>query len=219
MIARWLKLPQRENHENRYHELLEIGHIDPDSAPHAGILAKKRATHLQNEREEQFSQPHHFNSTEKHNQGVTPLDFRARVVSASNLGGGETDLAFLHQPSLASGPESVQIIQEDITPLPIQKNRASARDTLHESELLDHHDGLDEKEAFFAPCLGTDAQDVFVFSEAQVLATTPRTAREAVSSPAAALWLVAMNREKDCHRKNRTFGEVCPALSSVKPTR
>ena len=45
----------------------KIGHIDPDSAPHAGILAKKRATRLQNEREEQFSQPrrHHPHVFEK----------------------------------------------------------------------------------------------------------------------------------------------------------
>jgi len=59
--------------------------------------------------------------------------------------------------------------------------------------------------------------DTLLLTESQVLDTTPKTAREALSCPASASWLIAMNREKACHEKNRTFGQSCAIPSDVKP--
>ena len=105
---------------------------------------------------------------------------------------------------------------DDLPQLLKQENSEFDRDLLHKSERLGQQTIFDEKDACFSSFSDTTAQGVFVLSEAQVLATTPKTAREAVASAAAANWVAAMNREKACHEKNATFGEACLDSTSVK---
>jgi hypothetical protein len=47
-------------------------------------------------------------------------------------------------------------------------------------------------------------------SEATLDSITPRSARQAVNSSLSVMWLSAMNREKACHVKNKTFGTSPP---------
>jgi len=54
-------------------------------------------------------------------------------------------------------------------------------------------------------------------TEADLEHHCPRNAYEALRSPLKAKWLLAMNREKDCHTKNKTFGDVMPENCSLKP--
>ena len=49
---------------------------------------------------------------------------------------------------------------------------------------------------------------LIVLTEASLDAFTPRTAQAAIASSESEKWLAAMQREKDCHIKNKTFGEV-----------
>jgi len=53
-----------------------------------------------------------------------------------------------------------------------------------------------------------DAESVFLaLSETQLQSITPKSAGKALISPSSSQWLAAMNREKQCHVKNGTFGE------------
>src|SRR5690606_31202140 len=56
-------------------------------------------------------------------------------------------------------------------------------------------------------------------AESDLAAITPSTALEAMASPASEMWLRAMNREKECHLKNGTFGDEIPetACKELKP--
>ena len=56
-----------------------------------------------------------------------------------------------------------------------------------------------------------------MMTEASLQSITPRNAHEAMKSPQRKLWLLAMNREKQCHIKNGTFGKVLmqQALKSI----
>jgi len=45
-------------------------------------------------------------------------------------------------------------------------------------------------------------------TEASLDKFTPRNAHEAIHSPDSARWVAAMQREKDCHVKNQTFGHL-----------
>ena len=51
-----------------------------------------------------------------------------------------------------------------------------------------------------------DVHSLICVTEATLESITPRNARDALSSPQAEMWLAAMNREKACHIKNKTFG-------------
>ena len=55
-----------------------------------------------------------------------------------------------------------------------------------------------------------------MLTEASLQTITPRNAHEALKSPQKDMWLAAMNREKECHIKNGTFGkEVTPTTKPV----
>lgn len=65
--------------------------------------------------------------------------------------------------------------------------------------------------------LSLDEESVLVtLTEATLDRYTPRTAHDAMRSPDAAKWIAAMQREKDCHLKNQTFGALRP--HNVKDT-
>jgi hypothetical protein len=48
---------------------------------------------------------------------------------------------------------------------------------------------------------------LIMISENELQTITPKTAPQAVNGPSSAMWIAAMNREKQCHIKNGTFGE------------
>lgn len=55
-----------------------------------------------------------------------------------------------------------------------------------------------------------------VMTEASLQSITPTNAYAAVKSQQRSQWLAAMNREKDCHLKNGTFGTAQPINSTAK---
>jgi histone deacetylase 1/2 len=52
-----------------------------------------------------------------------------------------------------------------------------------------------------------DPAFLLALTETQLQAITPKSADQALKSPSHAQWLAAMNREKQCHVKNGTFGD------------
>ena len=48
---------------------------------------------------------------------------------------------------------------------------------------------------------------MLALSETQLQTVTPKSAEQALRSKSHDQWLAAMNREKQCHVKNGTFGE------------
>lgn len=69
--------------------------------------------------------------------------------------------------------------------------------------------------------ISVDASTLVVLTEATLDSFTPRTAQAAISSEEKTRWTVAMQREKDCHVKNRTFGDcisTLPAGEKAIPT-
>jgi hypothetical protein len=54
--------------------------------------------------------------------------------------------------------------------------------------------------------VANEESSLICVSEATLDKITPRGARQALSSSLADMWLLAMNREKACHVKNKTFG-------------
>jgi hypothetical protein len=57
---------------------------------------------------------------------------------------------------------------------------------------------------------------LIVLTEASLQSITPRNAYEALKSTESNMWLLAMNREKECHVKNGTFGSESKASELVK---
>jgi hypothetical protein len=80
-----------------------------------------------------------------------------------------------------------------------------------------------EGDSFSAPISSSDLHqnysdqaDYLLLSEAGILQQTPKTVAEAMLSGQKNMWIAAMTREKRCHIKNKTFGELCPAGKNVK---
>ena len=58
---------------------------------------------------------------------------------------------------------------------------------------------------------------LLALTETQLQAITPKSPEQALQSSSSTQWLAAMNREKQCHVKNGTFGEECSHATSSKP--
>jgi hypothetical protein len=52
----------------------------------------------------------------------------------------------------------------------------------------------------------SEEKSLVCVTEATLDSITPRSARHAIQSPLSRMWLIAMNKEKACHLKNKTFG-------------
>ena len=66
----------------------------------------------------------------------------------------------------------------------------------------------------------TSAHTIFaMITEAALQTITPRNAVEALRSPQRSMWIQAMNREKECHVKNGTFGNEVASASRTAPDR
>ena len=62
-----------------------------------------------------------------------------------------------------------------------------------------------------------DQEELVMLSEVQINAATPRNVNQMLFSEQKECWIRAMNREKACHVKNKTFGDVCITPAKVKP--
>jgi hypothetical protein len=64
-----------------------------------------------------------------------------------------------------------------------------------------------EAELGRANCQTESASALLALTETQLETITPKSADRALASTSREQWLAAMNREKQCHCKNGTFGE------------
>jgi len=63
-----------------------------------------------------------------------------------------------------------------------------------------------------------DATALIVLTETSLQTITPKNGHQAVNCTRSSQWIAAMNREKQCHTKNGTFGEEWTASQgAIKP--
>ena len=58
---------------------------------------------------------------------------------------------------------------------------------------------------------------LLAFTQSELLTITPKSAEQALRTKSADQWREAMNREKQCHLKNGTFGEEWPGPANPSP--
>ena len=131
----------------------------------------------------------------------------------SSVGSTQNDppkpVAEITQPTPVIEPVS-ELRRSTRVSIPRQQTNQKYREPISNAKTLLSLNDSDESN------VDTDPTLLISVTEATLESITPRNAYQAVRSTLQDKWLAAMNREKDCHRKNGTFDYVTAPPSDVK---